>query len=427
MNIHFIGIGGIGLSALARYYLAQDHEISGSDLEQSELTDALKEEGAEIFIGHNAKQITSNTDLVVYTAAINKDNPELVKAEKEGVPTQSYAEALGKLTKEHFTIAITGTHGKSTTAAMVASILIEAGLDPTVILGTKFDQLEHENCRIGESNYLVIEADEFNKSFLEHYPEILTVTSIEEDHLDCYENLEDIIKSYREFTTHLPKHGELIVNGDDHNAKKLKYNRTQTFSLQNPVSEKIKKVLQVPGKHNVSNALAALQTARALDISDEVSLKALSNFKGVWRRFDIKESKLNGKEVTIVNDYAHHPTELKATLKAAEEKFPEQEKWAVFQPHQVARTSNLFDDFVEVMKETTTEKLIVTDIYKVAGREEEEKTTSKELVDAVNRENVVYVSKEKLKKFLLENFKNEVLIIMGAGDIYKLEQELTKE
>ncbi|MEF8847490.1 MAG: Mur ligase domain-containing protein [Candidatus Paceibacterota bacterium] len=427
MNIYFIGIGGIGLSALARYYLAQGHQVTGSDLEQSEITDALQKEGIEVYIKHDPSNIPSDVDRVIYTAAVNDDNEELKEAKRKEITTQSYAEALGELTKEHFTIAITGTHGKSTTAAMVASILIEADLDPTVILGTKFDQLEHENCRIGESNYLVIEADEFDRSFLEHYPEILTVTNIEEDHLDCYENLENIINAYREFTTHLPKHGELIINGDDHNAKKLKHKRTQTFSLQNPESEKIKNILQIPGKHNVANALAALQTARALDIPDEVSFKALSGFKGVWRRFDIKERKLKGKKITVINDYAHHPTEVKATLEAADEKFPEQKKWAVFQPHQAARTTNLFDEFVKTLKEVTIDKLIVTDIYKVAGREEKKKITSKELVNAINQENVVYVPKEKLKDFLSKNLEGQLLTILGAGDIYKLEQELTKE
>ncbi len=188
----------------------------------------MKREGAEIFIGHDSKHITSETDRVIYSAAVNEDNPELEKAREKEIPVQSYAEALGELSKEHFTVAITGTHGKSTTAAMVASIAIEAGLNPTVILGTKFDQLEFENCRVGD-DLLIIEADEWNRSFLNYYPEVLTITNIEEEHLDCYKDLSDILETYQELISHLPQDGKLIVNGDDPNAKKLKQ-QAQTFS-----------------------------------------------------------------------------------------------------------------------------------------------------------------------------------------------------
>lgn len=426
MNIHFIGIGGIGLSALARYFLAKDHQVSGSDLEQSEITEALEQEGAQIFIGHDAEHVTSETDRVIYTAAINEDNPELKKAREEKIPTQSYAEALGELTKKHFTVAVTGTHGKSTTAAMTASILIEAGLDPTVILGTKFEQLEFENCRVGDSKFLVIEADEWDRSFLNYYPEVLTITNIEEEHLDCYQDLDDILNTYRELISHLPREGKLIVNKDHSNTRKLKHEYVKTFSLDQQEAEKMKEILKLPGEHNVSNALAALETARTLDISDEDSFKALANFKGVWRRFDIKDKTLkSGKEITVINDYGHHPTEIKAVLEATAEKYPEREKWAVFQPHQVARTANLFKDFVKTFKEITFGKIIITDIYRVAGREQKEDVSSKQLVEEVGRKNVIYVPQSELESFLLEKLENEVLVIMGAGDVYKLEEKIS--
>lgn len=426
MNIHFIGIGGIGLSALARYFLAKNHQVSGSDLEQSEITEALRQQGADISIGHDPKNISSKVDRVIYTAAIEKDNPELKKAQEKEIKTQSGAEALGKLTKEYFTIAITGTHGKSTTTAMVASVLIEAGLDPTVILGTKFDQLEFENCRVGNSKFLVIEADEWNKKFLNYHPETLTITNIEQEHLDSYKDLDDILNTYRKLISRLPQHGKLIINEDHPHTKNLKHGYTRTFSLQQQEAEKMKKVLKVPGEHNVSNALAALETARSLDISDKDSFKALSGFKGVWRRFDIKRKTLkSGREITIINDYAHHPTEIEAALEAADQKFSECERWAVFQPHQVARTKSLFDDFVKTFNKNLADKIIITDIYRVAGREQQEKVTSKKLVEAIDNKNVVYVPQDKLEEFLLENLNNQVLLIMGAGDIYKLEKKLS--
>jgi len=221
-KIYFIGIGGIGVSALAGYYLSRGFAVSGSDLNQSATTNALKKQGAIIFIGpHQAGNINRIIDLVIHTAAATKNNPELKKAKRIGIKTQLYAEALGDLTKQMFTIAISGMHGKSTTTAMLALALEKAGLDPTVIVGTKLREWKNMNYRVGKSKYLVIEADEYNASFLNYWPKIIVLTNIEEEHLDFYKDLKHIMKTFKEYVSHLGKKGILVANTDDKNVMKI--------------------------------------------------------------------------------------------------------------------------------------------------------------------------------------------------------------
>ena len=460
MKIHFIGIGGIGISALARYYLEKGHKISGSDLTPSEITNALRKSGAKIYIGqHKVKHVPKAVDLVIYSLAVQKDNPELKAAKKlnSNIQIKSYPEALGGLTKKYFTIAVSGTHGKGTTTAMLALILIKAGLDPTVIIGTKLKEFENTNFRLGEKakyqirdtkyQILLIEADEHFASFLNYWPKLIVLTNIEREHLDYYKNLGNILKTFKKYIFHLPKNGALVINGDDKNISKIKSQisksqfKIQNYFLSQIEAKKLRKILKVPGEHNVYNALAALSTARALKIPDRISFKALSEYKGVWRRFEITKI-LHPKPYTLVSDYAHHPTEIKATVKAAREKWPHKEIWLVFQPHQYQRTFYLFKDFVKVFKEALIEKwidkLIITDIYDVAGREEKKirkKVNSRKLVNTVNKQLIhkkqvvacqlckaKYISDiEKVKGYLKENLRGgEVVIIMGAGNIYRL-------
>jgi len=442
MKIHFIGIGGIGVSALARYFLEKGHKISGSDLVSSEITEALKNKGAKIFTGpHKSKNLPKDIELVIYSPAVQKSNPELKKALKIKnlklkIKILSYPEALGELTKKHFTIAISGTHGKSTTTAMVALILIKAGLDPTVIVGTKLKEFNDSNCRIGKSKYLVIEADEHFASFLNYWPKIIVLTALEADHLDYYKNFRNYILAFKKFISHLPDNGSLLINNDDKNIRKLTENRSPLlkYSLRQKEAKKLRKILKIPGEHNVANALAALAVARVLKIPDKVSFKALSEYKGAWRRFEIFTKYLNAKPYTLISDYAHHPTKIKVTLKTVREKFPNKKIWVIFQPHQYQRTYYLFDDFVEVLKNARVDKIIITDIFDVAGREEEKikkKVSSEKLVKAINKSSVIYLKKEKIVEYLKKNLKGglpteasakagEVVIIMGAGDIYKL-------
>jgi len=424
-KIHFIGVGGIGVSALAQYYLIKGYKVSGSDLSSSEITEALKKKGARIFIGsHNAKNVASNTDLVIYSPAVNENNPEFREAKKRKIKLESYPQALGELTKQHFTIAISGSHGKSTTTALTSLILVKAGLDPTVIVGTKLKEFGNSNCRVGKSKYLVIEADEHFASFLNYWPKMIVLTTIEKDHLDYYKNLNNIIRTFRRYVSHLPKDGTLIANGDDRNTKIIVANCqlpviNYEFSQSKDV-RKLKKILKVPGEHNLYNSLAALTVARALKVPDKVSFKALSEYKGAWRRFEI----IKTKPFILISDYGHHPTKFIVTVKAAREKYPKKKIWCVYQPHQYQRTYYLFKDFVKVFKQAPIDKIIITDIFDVAGRENKKikkKVNSEKLVRAIKRKKVIYLPVKEIVDFVKKNITDiDVLIIMGAGDIYKL-------
>lgn len=407
MKIHFIGIGGIGVSALAQYYLAKGHKITGSDLVFSEVVEKLEEKGIRIDLGpHRSENIPKDVDFVIYSPAVQTNNPEYKQAKAQGVKLLSYPKALGAIVKEYFTIAISGTHGKSTTCSMLSLVLIKAGLDPTVIIGTKLKEFGDTNFRMGKSKYLIIEADEWKASLLNYWPKIIGLTNIEREHLDYYKDLDHILKTFKEFFSHLDKDGLLI------DARK--------FDLKSDEAKKLKNILKVPGDHNVSNALLALNIARALKIPDQVSFKALSEYKGSWRRFEIVEK----EKFTIIHDYGHHPTEVKATLVAAREKFPNKKIWCIFQPHQYQRTYFLFNDFVRVFSSAPIDKLIIIDIYDVAGREKgdiKEKVSSKKLIEKIDKPWAKYLPKDKVKKYLEDNLEGEeIVIIMGAGDVYKL-------
>ena len=445
MNIHFIGIGGIGVSALAQYYIEKGHKVSGSDLNLSGNTELLEKKGAKIYIGeHKAENLTKDVSLVVYSPAVQSGNVELEKARKAGQGTSSveskiqimsYPEALGTLTRKYFTIAVSGTHGKSTTASMVANVLIKAGFDPTVIIGTKLKEFGNSNYRAGDSKYLIIEADEHFASFLNYNPDILILTNIEKDHLDYYKNLDNILESFRKYLSLIKEGGVLILNKDDKNIPKLGVEKISSqkfkvleYSLRQEENERMKKTLKIPGDHNVSNALAVLTLSRELKISDEVTFETLSNYKGSWRRFEIRKSSVSGIDFLIVSDYGHHPTEVLATLRATREKWPEKKIHFIFQPHQYQRTFYLFNDFINSFKKCLEEKLfdiaIIADIFDVAGRESDDirkKINSKKLVEEINDNYVLYLKKEEILRYLKNNIgEGDVVIIMGAGDIYKL-------
>ncbi len=407
MRIHFIGIGGIGVSALAQYYLQKGRDISGSDLVVSETTDFLAQKGVKIMIGNVAGNITQDIELVIHSPAVKQENPELVQAKKYGIKAITYPQALGSLTREYETIAISGSHGKSTTTAMVALILIKAGIDPTVIVGTKLKEFNNSNFRMGKSKYLVIEACEYDGSFLHYQPKIEVITNIDKEHLDYFKNFAGVKKAFKDFIAKLPEDGVLIFN------KKVPLRE----------AKKLAKLLQVPGKHNVANAYSALCVARELGIDDNISYAALAEFTGTWRRFEIKNI-LDPRPLTLVSDYGHHPTEVAATFQAAWEKFPKAKIWCIYQPHQYQRTYYLFKDFVKLFKSAKINQIIITDIYDVAGRETEsinKKISSEMLVHKINKKNVRYMPLEAAEIFVKENIKSgEVLIIMGAGDVYKL-------
>ncbi len=432
MKVYFIGIGGIGISSLARYYLHQGAEVLGSDLSANETTEELGQKGASVFIGRQqGEQLPADIDLVVYSVAVPSTNPEREKAlqlqkENSKLEILSYPQALGKISRSYFTVAVSGVHGKSTTAAMISRMLIEAGLDPTIVIGTKMKKLPEKNFRAGKSQYLVLEADEWRASFLNYYPQVLVITSIEEEHLDFYHNLEDILQAYQKLLQHLPAGGILIINDDSPATHRLTIRpdlQVFHYSLVDPLALPLEKILKVPGKYNLSNALASFNVGRALKLNQETILQGLAGYKGCWRRFDQRQGKLGKKDFILVYDYAHHPTALKAFLQALRERFPREKILAIFQPHQYERTVKLFSQFVQVLKEADAwvDQLIITDIYKVAGREKrgEEKIKAETLVQTARSPSVVFQSLGKLGSYLQKELEGgEVVAVIGAGDIY---------
>jgi len=432
MKIHLIGIGGIGVSALAQYYLSKGHQVSGSDLAASEITDLIEKKGIKISFNNSAENIKQNLDLVVYSPAIKKNNAELVQAAKYKIQAKTYPEALGDLTKEYYTIAVAGAHGKSTTTAMIALILIKAKLDPTVIVGTKLKEFGNSNFREGKSKFLVIEACEYDSSFLQYSPKIITITNIDKEHLDYFKTFANVKKAFNNFVMRLPEDGFLVFNKDDKNSKfKIKNSKFKTieFSLKQQAKQasKIAKFLKVPGDHNLYNALAALQVAKILGIPDEISFKALREFNGTWRRFEVKQGIAANKKITVISDYAHHPNEISTTLAATRNKYPNKKIWCIFQPHQHQRTYYLFNDFVKTFRKAPIDKIIITDIYDVAGRETKainEEVSSEKLAKKINKDNVEYVQLCDIESNIKERIKKgDILIIMGAGDIYKLAEK----
>ncbi|MDD4661706.1 MAG: Mur ligase family protein [Candidatus Pacebacteria bacterium] len=422
MRIYFIGIGGIGISALAKYYLEKGDEVYGSDLFDSDLIQRLKSMGAHINIGPQKKEnLVDNIDFIIYTPAVKNGNEEYLSAKEQGIKLLSYPEALGEVSKEMFTIAVSGTHGKSTTTTMISLILIEAGLDPTVIVGTKVKEFGNSNFRAGKSKYLVIEACEYEDSFLNYHPEIGVIMNVEADHLDYFKSFENVKKSFNQFA---------------HQSKKVVLEKTfeNYVDSNNKIvfdkEKEIKPILNIPGDFNITNAMQAIIVARELDIKDEISLKALSKFNGTWRRMDIDNTSF---DFTIINDYGHHPTEIKVTLKAIREKYPSNDIYCIFQPHQYERTYNLFDGFVSTFKDALSyiKKVLIYPIYTVKGRESLEtmqKVNSEKLVSEVNNENCLFIEDfEKAKEYIKNNLKkNDVLVIMGAGNIYDLYEYLKK-
>lgn len=445
MKIHFIGIGGIGLSALAQYYLAKGQQVSGSDLARSEITDLLAKKGAQIYLGiHQKESLSTDVKQVIYSPAVAKDNPEVVEAKKRKLKVQTYPQALGELTRRYFTIAVSGTHGKSTVTAMLSLILIKAGLDPTVILGTKLKEFRGSNFRMGKSEYLVIEADEWQASFLNYWPKIIVLTNIEKEHLDYYRNLDHILRTYHRFISRLPREGVLVANREDGNIKTLirefanKTNSAVTrdalwFSAKQKEAQTLRRILKVPGEHNVLNGLAALSVARVLKVPDKISFNVLRKYNGAWRRFEEKKIIIGRLSFIVISDYAHHPTEVLATLKAAREKYPQKKIWCLFQPHQYQRTFYLWKNFIRVFRHVVDRKekniplcdrLIITDIFDVAGRESgeiTEKVSAERLVKLTARPEVAYLAKKSIVNYLKKRLPSEaLLIVMGAGDIYKV-------
>ncbi|MFA6521253.1 MAG: UDP-N-acetylmuramate--L-alanine ligase [Candidatus Gracilibacteria bacterium] len=449
-KIHFVGIGGIGVSALAQILLNSGKRISGSDTEESALTKHLENAGAKVLIGHNEKNIDKNVDLVVRSLAIPDSNPEIKMAHKLKIPILTYPQAVGELTRKFYTIAICGTHGKSTITAMVSKMLIENGFDPTVIIGTKIHELGNSNFRIGKSKILVLEACEYMRAFLNYQPKIIILNNLEPDHLDYYKNFEDYMSAFDEFAQKLPKDGFMFANLNSDSSDKLlqnllkkhlnranlfTYSNTQPstdyFLNKNEIINNGQKIgefdLQIPGEHNRINALAAIALGIHFGITPKNILKSLNAYRGAFRRFEIKGH--IGKTV-IIDDYAHHPTEIRATLEAVREKFPKAKVCVIFQPHQYSRTRSLLKDFGTCFEQA--DKVIIPNIYRARDSEKDVASVSPEhLVEEINKNRKIAVFGDGLAK-TLEYTKKEthnfgVIITMGAGDVWQIADGLIKQ
>lgn len=446
--VHFIGIGGVSMSGLARILLNKGISVSGSDMGDSIILSELSENGAKIYSGHAAENIAS-PDLVVYTDAISEDNPEYLESLSKGIPTMDRGTFLGQLMKQYKnSIAVSGTHGKTSTTGMLSVILGDSDLNPTILLGGYLDQLKG-NIQIGGTELLITEACEYKRNLLKFYATIGLVLNIDADHLDYYKSLDEIVDTFAEFASAIPSDGYLVINSDDENCEKVvqKSNcNVVTFGINNPAvytaedissnddgttsytltidgSGKYSVKLSVPGIHNVYNSLGAIASSHIAGLSINDILSNIEGFKGTNRRFE-KKGEING--FTIIDDYAHHPTEVKATLDAVKSLNPSR-IWCIFQPHTYTRTKSLLDDFS--ISFSGADKIIITNIY--AAREKDTGIVhSKDLTEKIvskNGDAIFIDSFQDIESYILENASTgDVVITMGAGDIYKVGDNILK-
>lgn len=424
-QVHFVGIGGIGMSALARYFLATGKQISGSDMIATPLTEELIREGITIHIGHDEKHVPAKTDLMVYTHAIPAGNLELAYGRKMKIPLLTYAQTLGILTQEKFTIAVAGTHGKSTTTAMIALIMERAGLDPTVIIGTKIREFGNSNFRYGRSNFLLIEACEYRRSFLEYYPHVVVVPNIDIDHLDYFKNEEDYVSAFKALFKKIPETGYLVANGDDYHIDDIaETSRGHLLDLHFlrdgfvvDEQEYDFPTVHVPGRHNIINASLAFMTGKLLDIPEPKIRETLQQFSGTWRRFEYKGRIKTGAR--MYDDYGHHPTEIRATLEGARELYPHQKITCVYQPHQYSRLYYFLHEFGKSF--INADLVIIPNIYEARQDGMHAVTAVDDLVLEIQGNGVAVFNGEGLEKtatYLHEHTTHEdVVITMGAGDI----------
>ena len=449
--IHFIGIGGISMSALAEILLSKGFKVSGSDNKESDITKHLQKQGAEVSYPQSADNISSNIDVVVYTAAIHPDNPEFKAAKDAGLHMLTRAEFLGQLMKNYeIAIGISGTHGKTTTTSMLSEILLEADTDPTILVGGMLNRIGG-NYRVGQSGTFITEACEYTNSFLSFSPTLGVILNVKEDHLDFFKDIDDIRHSFRRYAELIPAVGALVINGDIDDVSYFTDGldcRVYTYSTSNPDCNyyaanitydefargeydlvKDKEVighikLGVTGEHNVSNSLAAIAAAMVLGISLPTIQAGFLAYTGTDRRFQYK-GKLHG--VTIIDDYAHHPDEIMATLSAAK-RYPHKKLWVVFQPHTYTRTKALFDRFASAL--SNADAVILADIY--AARETDTLgVSSRQLSEAIKKlgtESYYFPSFDEIENFILENcIDGDMLITMGAGDVVLIGNELLGE
>lgn len=441
--VHFIGIGGISMSGIAKVLLNNGIKVSGSDISESDSVKELRECGAEVYIGHNASNITSQ-DLVVYTSAVKDDNPEIVAAKSKGIELIDRATMLGRIMKNYKTaVSVAGTHGKTTATSMLAYIMLSACLDPTVMVGGKLDGIDG-NLRIGKSEYFITETCEYMRNFLKFFPKVAVILNVEEDHLDYYKDIDDIIDAFHNFALLVPKDGVVVVNKESADALKSVENinapvytfgfADADFTAENisfskygypsfEIYENGKKLmdisLSVTGIHNVLNATGAALAAVKMGIDVVNIKKGLEAFTGTKRRFE-KKGFVNG--ALVIDDYAHHPTEITATLNALKN-VEHNHVWCIFQPHTYTRTYSLLNEFAVALSDA--ENVIITDIY--AAREKDTGlVTSKELADKIDGA-VYFDTFDKIGEYIRQNAaEGDIVLTMGAGNVCDIGPMLIK-
>jgi UDP-N-acetylmuramate--alanine ligase len=447
-KIHFVGIGGVGMSGIAEVLLNRGYVVSGSDLKLSPVTERLATLGASIFEGHRPEQVGA-ADVVVISSAVRSNNPEVLEAQQRKTPIIPRAEMLAELMRLKYGITVAGTHGKTTTTSMVATILQRAGMDPTVVVGGRLNSLG-SNAKLGTGDFMVVEADESDRSFLMLSPTLALVTNIDEDHMESYQGLEDLKNAFVQFVNKVPFYGAVILCWDDSNvlsvAPKVR-RRIISYGFNDQADLKISDAsyrglhsrftlchrgemlgnfrLNIPGRHNILNAAAAVAVGLDLGLRPEVLKAALESFSGADRRFQLK-GKIRG--ITLIDDYGHHPTEIRASLEAARNMEPHR-LIVIFQPHRYTRTRYCFDEFAHSL--SRADVLFVSEIY-AAGEEPLEGVTSERLVEAIKRlghKNAGYIENPNLlaSQLVPTLEAGDLVITMGAGNIWKVGEELLQK
>jgi UDP-N-acetylmuramate--alanine ligase len=449
-KLHFVGIGGIGMSGLAEILMDQGFIITGSDRAANDNTERVEGLGATLYVGHDAHNVEPDVDVLVYSSAIPPDNPEILLAHQRKIPVIRRAEMLAEVMRLKYGIGIAGTHGKTTTTSMVSLVLMEGGIDPTVIVGGRLRGLAGSNARMGKGEFIVVEADEYDRSFLSITPTIAVLTTLETDHLDCYRDLEDIKSAFLQFVNKVPFYGFVVLcldepalqdimpkikkkiityglNGQaDLQAVDIVHRLNKTKFLVLHGGKELGKIeLQIPGKHNVQNALAAIAVGLELHVPFDLVRTGIEKFTGVFRRWEVKAEI---GDIMVVDDYAHHPTEIKATLAGVKAGW-RRRVICVFQPHLYSRTRDFYDEFGRSF--FNADVLVLTDVY--PAREEPIQGVSGELIVNAAKElghrNVHYVPDKKvIPKFLMEMKQpGDIIITMGAGDIWKFGEEFVAQ
>ena len=447
-KIHFVGIGGIGMSGIAEILLDQAFSITGSDRQLSDVTEHLRDLGAAIYEGHSALNVEPDVDVLVYSSAVPPDNPELVEARRRKIPVIRRAEMLAEVMRLKYGIGIAGTHGKTTTTSMVSLVLMEGGLDPTAIVGGKLSGLGGTNARLGHGEFIVVEADEYDRSFLSITPTIAVLTTLDADHLDCYRDIEDIKSAFITFANKVPFYGFIILCLDEaalqdimpkvSERKIVTYGlnaqadlqaldithseNTSTFTVMSRGGVLGEIRLQVPGTHNVQNALAAIGVGLELGIPFEKIKAGMERFTGVYRRWEVKADVAG---IMVVDDYAHHPTEIKASLEGAKSGWRKRRVICAFQPHLYSRTRDFYEEFGRAF--FNADVVIVTDVYP-AREEPIQGVTGELIVNAAKmfgHKDVRYVpDKKDVPDVLLSLARpGDIVITVGAGDIWKCGEE----